>query len=323
MWRTCTVLVLVAELATGCSSNGDDGARAKPKAGKQVVVAKFEFEPTGVAVDGAGTVYTSGWDGKQFMILSVPRKGKPTRRPIPCATDAGNKSPRSGALAAKPDGTLYWSKYAQFRVVRLDPSGGGLCIAGTGTQGYSGDGGPATQAEIGGVNGLAIDPASHDLYITNQQNHTLIRDEREYSVRKVDRAGIITTAPDFGGESVGGPAAELAFDGRRGRRYVDSINGVISYKDGDGPPKAIPGKPGMPFIAIAVDPMGGDLVAIRGGNAYLDQCEVTRVSDRGEVRLLKGGNLLPDCAYSVAVDASGDIWMATERSRLIVFRPPR
>jgi len=64
-------------------------------------------------------------------------------------------------------------------------------FAGNGTAGYSGDGGPATQAEINRVVGLAVDAAGN-IYLADQNNNR---------VRKVGTAGVITT---FAGTGVAG-----------------------------------------------------------------------------------------------------------------------
>jgi sugar lactone lactonase YvrE/Flp pilus assembly protein TadD len=77
-------------------------------------------------------------------------------------------------------------------------------VAGNGTAGYSGDGGPATSAELNGPQGLAVDGAGN-LFIVDTGNNR---------IRKVDAAGTITTAAGNGTQGYsgdGGPAtsAEL------------------------------------------------------------------------------------------------------------------
>ncbi len=80
-------------------------------------------------------------------------------------------------------------------------------VAGNGTQGYSGDGGPATAAELSGPDGLAVD-GSGDLFIADSGNH---------EVREVNlNTGIITTIAGNGTAGYsgdGGPAtaAELSY----------------------------------------------------------------------------------------------------------------
>ncbi|MFN2504388.1 MAG: hypothetical protein ABR540_09175 [Acidimicrobiales bacterium] len=79
-------------------------------------------------------------------------------------------------------------------------------FAGTGAGGFTGDGGPATAAQINGANDTAVDAAGN-VYIADTQNH---------SIRRVTPEGIITTvvgtgSPGFGGD--GGPAASAQLDG--------------------------------------------------------------------------------------------------------------
>lgn len=61
-------------------------------------------------------------------------------------------------------------------------------VAGTGTQGYTGDGGPAAGAELNYPIGVAFD-ASGNLYIADTENNRVCR---------VDRAGVITTVAGNG-----------------------------------------------------------------------------------------------------------------------------
>ena len=90
------------------------------------------------------------------------------------------------------DGLQGWG--GQF-VWKVDSSGIISIIAGNGQQGFSGDGGPATEASLGAPESLAVDN-SGNLYIADLTN---------YRVRKVDTNGIITTIagngqPGFSGD---------------------------------------------------------------------------------------------------------------------------
>jgi RHS repeat-associated protein len=104
-----------------------------------------------------------------------------------------------------PDGSLYILEPNSQRVRRVDPSGIIRTIAGTGSQGFSGDGAPAVQAQLAFPTGLAV---GHDgsLYIADGLNRR---------VRKVDRNGIITTYAGGGnpttGNGDGGPATQARF----------------------------------------------------------------------------------------------------------------
>ncbi len=104
-------------------------------------------------------------------------------------------------------------------------------FAGSGPAGYSGDGGPATQAEINRVVGLAVDAAGN-VYMADQNNNR---------VRKVDTKGVITTfagtgAAGYSGD--GGPAAQAELNGPLG--VCVAPNGNIYVNDnGNGRVRAI------------------------------------------------------------------------------------
>jgi uncharacterized protein (TIGR03437 family) len=95
-------------------------------------------------------------------------------------------------------------------------------FAGNGTAGYSGDNGPAAQAEINRVVGLATDPAGN-VYLADQLNNV---------VRKVDTQGVITTFAGTGNAGFsgdGGPAAQAELSGPLGVCVAPS--GVIYVND--------------------------------------------------------------------------------------------
>ncbi len=58
------------------------------------------------------------------------------------------------------------------RVRMVDPDGIITTLAGTGVAGYSGDGGPATEAQLTGNSGVAIGPDGN-LYIADGGNHVI------------------------------------------------------------------------------------------------------------------------------------------------------
>ena len=102
-------------------------------------------------------------------------------------------------------------------------------FAGNGTAGYSGDGGPATQAEINRVVGLAVDAAGN-VYLADQDNNR---------VRKVDTHGVITTLAGTGvaGFSGDGPVSYTHLDvykrqrdGRRVRTLCADRRGADSRR---------------------------------------------------------------------------------------------
>lgn len=61
-------------------------------------------------------------------------------------------------------GNLYVALYASNYIVKVSPQGAVTTIAGTGERAFSGDGGPATVAKVGGPHGLAIDAADNVVF---------------------------------------------------------------------------------------------------------------------------------------------------------------
>src|SRR5262245_13214814 len=85
-------------------------------------------------------------------------------------------------MALDLQGNIYF--WADARIRKISTAGILSTVAGNGSPGFSGDGGPATSARLfanGSVTGLAVDSAGN-LYISDGENHR---------VRKVNAAGII------------------------------------------------------------------------------------------------------------------------------------
>ncbi|MGH9003955.1 MAG: serine/threonine protein kinase, partial [Acidimicrobiia bacterium] len=95
-------------------------------------------------VDGSGTISTIAGTGQPG---STGDGGQ--------ASAAGLHDPRG--LVGDAEGNLYVGEELGQRVRKIDASGTITTIAGTGTAGYSGDGGPATEAEVNQIRGLALD----------------------------------------------------------------------------------------------------------------------------------------------------------------------
>jgi len=96
------------------------------------------------------------------------------------ATNAG-LTPKGIAVDSK--GNLYIADTGNNRIRKVDTRGMITTVAGNGTEGYSGDGGRATNAELANPWDVAVD-SSGNLYIADTLNNV---------IRKVDSNGIITT----------------------------------------------------------------------------------------------------------------------------------
>jgi RHS repeat-associated protein len=105
-------------------------------------------------------------------------------------------------IALGPDGSLYATK--QSTVIRVALNGVQSVVAGTGTAGYSGDGGPATAATLNTPYDVAVG-SDGSLYISERGNHV---------IRRVGPDGVITTVTGIGASGYSGdgglaPAAVL------------------------------------------------------------------------------------------------------------------
>jgi RHS repeat-associated protein len=88
-----------------------------------------------------------------------------------------------GGMAVGPDGSVYYAESNFHRIRKIAPDGIITTVAGTGTGGFSGDGGPATAAKLSTPNDVSVGPDG-SVYISDGNNAR---------VRKVDPAGTITT----------------------------------------------------------------------------------------------------------------------------------
>jgi sugar lactone lactonase YvrE len=206
----------------------------------------------GAAADASGNLYISD-DGNDRI-----RKVDPATRAV--VTIAGNGSTAAGldgapATAVGLDGpsdivvdaagNVLIADTEHHRVRRVDPSGIITTIAGTGTAGFNGDGGPANAAQINRPTGLTFDGAG-TLYIADFANNR---------IRRITAAGNIETVagtgePGYNGDGIAALSAalnqptDMTFDGsgnlfvadfqnHRVRR-VDAATGIINTIAGTG-----------------------------------------------------------------------------------------
>jgi hypothetical protein len=156
--------------------------------------------PDGVAVDGGGNVYVADWNNNAIR--------KVTPGGIMTTVAGGNGGGYSGdgglATSAQIDGpatvkldgagNMYIADYYNNAIRKVTPGGIITTVAGGKGAGYSGDGGPATIAQINGPWGTASDGAGN-LYIGDSTNNV---------VRKVAADGTITTYAGTGSAGYSG-----------------------------------------------------------------------------------------------------------------------
>lgn len=97
-------------------------------------------------------------------------------------------------VASDSAGNIYIADYGNQVIRKIDSSGDISTFAGNGTKGYSGDGGPATAAELTGPYNVWADAAG-DVYVTTATG---------YTVRMIDTGGIIHTIAGTGTAGVPG-----------------------------------------------------------------------------------------------------------------------
>jgi sugar lactone lactonase YvrE len=205
-------------------------------------------EPNSVAVDGNGNLFFT--DQNTVFRLDAVTGVLTIAAGNGTVGSGGDNSPATSAQLSMPSGiavdsagNLYIADSGHYRIRKVS-NGVITTVAGNGTDGFSGDGGPATRARLSHPAGVAVDPAGN-LYITDTANSR---------VRKVSR-GVITTVAGNGTDGFsgdGGPATSaqlfrpngLAVDSA-GKIYIaDEVshrireisNGVITTVAGNGTP---------------------------------------------------------------------------------------
>ncbi len=92
-------------------------------------------------------------------------------------------------VAVDSSGNVYIADFGNSRVRKVSASGAIIgTVAGNGSTGYSGDGGPAANAQLNGPQGVAVDAAGN-LYIADTENN---------AIREVTPAGLIATVAGNG-----------------------------------------------------------------------------------------------------------------------------
>jgi uncharacterized protein (TIGR03437 family) len=259
----------------------------------------------------------------------------------------GDAGPGTKALLALPygvaldgNGNLYIADYLDNRIRKIVLATGVITtIAGTGFQGFSGDGSAAVNAQIAGPGAVAADTAGN-VYFTDVGNEV---------VRKVDINGNISTiagTPGSGGHAGdGGPATKaqlalhvgggLAVDAAGNVYIADSLNsavrevtvsnGNISTIAGMIGQNGHSGDGGAATSAMLFYPFG--LAFDSSGNLYIADTfnqEIREVSATTHIIKTIAGNLSagstgdggpPTAAslnypFGVAVDAQGNVYIA-------------
>ena len=305
------------------------------------------YLPYGVAVDGSGNLYIAGYFDHRVRKVS-PTGTITTVAGTGVGGFSGDGVPAASSqlyfprvVVADASGNLYIADSANHRIRKVSAGGIITTVAGTGSWGYSGDGGPATSARLNYPYSVATDGAGN-LYIADSGNSC---------VRKVSPGGIITTVAGIDGywgySGDGGPAtsaqlnqpAGLAVDGSGNLYIADEDNnrirkvssgGIITTVAGTG----VGGFSGDGGSATSAQLSGPFSATVDGsGNLYIADMKnhrIRKVSPNGIITTVAGtgmGGFSGDGGpatsaqlnepSAAAPDASGNIYIADHSNHRI------
>jgi trimeric autotransporter adhesin len=324
--------VTPAGIISTVAGNGTDGFNGD---GRAATEAQLGY-PIGVSVDSAGHLY--------IVDLSNHRIRKITAGIISTVAGNGNRDDLGDgglATAARLDfpsgmsvdsaGNLY-AVSGGYRIRKVTPAGKISTVAGNGTEGYSGDGGLATEAQLTGANDVAVDSAGN-IYIADTYNHR---------IRKVTTEGIISTVAGngtrgFSGDGGAATAAQLghpynvAVDSAGNIYIADNGNhrirkvtaGIISTVAGNGT-GGYSGDGGEATAAQLSYPYG--MAVDSAGNLYIADCSnhrIRKVTPAGKISTVAGNGKQGysgdgkaatvaqlNAPHYVAVDSAGNLYIA-------------
>ena len=315
------------------------GERGYSGDGEAATNARLD-SPTGVAVDAAGRVYVADFGNQRVRRIGLDGIIE-TFAGAGTQGYSGDGGPAKTALLDSPTGVavdaagrVYVADFGNQRVRRIGLDGIIETFAGAGTQGYSGDGGPAKTALLDGPTGVAVDAAGR-VYVADFGNQR---------VRRIGLDGIIETFAGAGTQGYsgdGGPAKTALLDGPTGvaadltgRVYVADFGnqrvrridevGVITTLAGNGK-KGYSGDGGRASEALLHGPFG--LATDSNDNVYVSEVSnhrIRRIDNSGRISTIAGtgvpfdrqdGGLAIRAQFShaladVAVDELGNVYLA-------------
>ncbi len=244
-------------------------------------------------------------------------------------------------IAVDGAGNSYFADYFNQRIRKINSAGTITTIAGTGTAGFSGDGGLAINAELHNPTGLAVDVIGN-LYVADKGNNR---------VRMINTGGVITTLAGantggYTGDNGPASAAELygptgvAVDAQGNIYIADRSNNAVRKIDLNGMISTIAGTGAGGFngddwpsstlatlyepSSVAVDNIGNVYIADQNNNRVrkVDTFhKISTVMGNGVAGYsADGSNAVHSEIYapsSVAVDRRGNVYISDELNYLI------
>jgi len=298
--------------------------------------------PEGLARDALGHLYIA--DTRNSLIRKVDTNGFITT--VAGSQDPGDGGPATEATLCEPSGVFadLWGNFYiadkyKHRIRKVDETGIITTVAGVGKPGYTGDGGPAIQAQLYHPTGVTVDPLGN-LYVADKDNRV---------IRKIDADGIISTVAGTGEGGYGGDGGlatqarfyptTLAIDSLGDIYIADKWNdrvrrvdrhGIVTTVAGNGM-SGYSGDEGPATEAELCEPSGVAIDTI--GNLYIaDTCNyrIRRVDTNGMISTVAGtgefgysGDGGPaiqatiGSPYGLALDIQGNLFFADSYHNLI------
>jgi sugar lactone lactonase YvrE len=268
---------------------------------------------------------------------------------LPASTTQGRFRNIEG-LAIDSHDNLYFTEWFGNLVVKVSADGSvSTVLAGTGTAGFSGDGGPANAVQLNGPSGMALD-ATGNIYVADTMNHRIRLIAANGTISTVAGTGTCAFSGD-GGAAVAAQLclpAEVMFDAKGNLLIADYSNhrvrsitagGVISTIAGSGVPDPAQLPPGSggdggPETHATFNSIGG-IAFDSAGNLYVSESQVIRkLAANGTVSTIAGtgrggysgdgGPALQANLFSpgpISVGPDGAIYVITGDSRVRKITP--
>ncbi len=258
-------------------------AAAPPAVVSSVPAAPAASSSTPVTSSGPVTPATSSLP----VISSAPVASVAVSSPSSSPSQLWPTPRAPDELALAPDGTLYIVDGIENAIYKRTPAGAFSVVAGTGVAGFTGDGGPATAAELNNPSGILVEPDGTLLFVDGMNNR----------LRAVGPAGRISTVAGNG-------------------QFADVTRPGVATAEPVGDPKD-----------VAVDPRGGYYIATASQLLRLSNGQLSVVAGNNPLEGVVGigGPALSgsvDGPGSIAVDKAGGIYVAGQNTKSLLYITP-